>query len=313
MKPKRTFRLLITSIGSTGAMCAVKAFYEQKCYSVELFGTDIMNEVAGKSFVKKFFQVPPAKDKNFISVISDIIVSQEIDIVIPINETECEVLSLQREKLNAFLCLSNTPTLKKCFNKISYYKHFNSQIVKTPRQLSFKEAKKGRAIIKPIKGTGGVGIAHFDPSARFNKKLFFIQELLKGVEISVDGYRSFYDQKIFFVPRTRENIKGGLATSSTTLENSENIKEIITTIVEQLNILGPFNIQLKQDIKSQWNLIDINPRFGGAYICSVMAGLDVGTYIINDHLKKTSEVMKYKVNFQMLRFWEEVYYENSSV
>jgi carbamoyl-phosphate synthase large subunit len=73
--------------------------------------------------------------------------------------------------------------------------------------------------------------------------------------------------------RKRVLVVNGESQITTTLENSR-LENLFTDIINSLNLCGHVILQAIIDNKDQINVIECNPRFGGASTLSINSGLD---------------------------------------
>ena len=198
--------------------------------------------------------------------------------------------------------------IEKCLQKPLLYELCRKVGVKVPHEAHKDELIDGEWFVKPKIGTGSNGARRFLKYAPFDELTEIVQEFLPGPEISVDLYRSFQSGIVYTVPRQRLSTKSGLAVETQTVEN-DFLSSEAEKIAVALELYGPANVQFKQDSSGCWKLIDVNPRFGGAYICSIMAGMNSSQYIIDDFLSEEIIFDGYKVGLHMARYWEEIYFE----
>ncbi|MBF0398909.1 MAG: ATP-grasp domain-containing protein, partial [Desulfobacterales bacterium] len=182
--------------------------------------------------------------------------------------------------------------------------------IQTPKLFQTSSAIEYPFIRKPKKGTGSQGIKIFQKKSSQEKIEILpdsiFQSFIKGIEYTVDVFTTFSGEFIGAVPRRRLATKNGLSVKTVTVEHSTLIKyaEIIVT---SLPIIGPANIQFIEDERGICYCTDINPRFGGAYIASVQAGLNAPIFLLNQLTGDPIDYHGYEKGLMMLRYWEEIF------
>ena len=306
-----TYKILISSIGSTGALGVLKALREQKKYNVMLLGLDANDYNAGRYLVDKFFKIPLAIQPNkYKDAVLNICHQENIDVFIPIMEKELEILSSILAQFPYKIICPPNDIVQICNNKNLLHQFLTENDFHTPK--IYKDKIDFPAILKPVFGGGSKNTYKLEDKrdlAYFTKKMktdYIIQEFIEGIEYSIDTFTDFRGHFVGAVPRIRIETKGGLATKSKTVYNPKLIEKArnIVGLLNKLN--GPINIQaIERDNK--YYFTDLNLRFGGASYLSFKAGLNGPLFILNQLNGDPIKYNGYKVNFNMLRYWQEVF------
>jgi carbamoyl-phosphate synthase large subunit len=309
--------ILITSIGATGAQNVIKALRKQSKYTVRIIGCDATENNPGKHFVDEFHLIPSGKDANYTHAVHTICVEEGVNLFIPIMEAELEAVSANMSLLAAFNpVVSSHNTILICNDKTECNARIRSLGIDCPETFPTKKSIRFPSIRKPKKGTGSTAITVLrtaDDTAALPEQDtdFFIQRFVSGTEYTVDCYSSSDNSFIACVPRQRLVTKGGLSTQTRTVDDPELIA-ICKKILQSIRIKGPCNIQFIKDEQGIYQFIELNPRFGGAYIASIEAGLNAPLFLLNEIHSDPIEYHGYKKNLLMMRYWQEVY-ENDLV
>ena len=113
---EKTINILITGSGTVTCQSIIKGLKIQNQLMVNIVTVDMDSNNAGRYFSDKFYKIPPANDKNFISSLLKICKKERIDILIPIIDYEFEKLSQSIKEFNDIGCkivISNSNTIKK--------------------------------------------------------------------------------------------------------------------------------------------------------------------------------------------------------
>lgn len=128
-------------------------------------------------------------------------------------------------------------------------------------------------IIKPIKGTGGVGIKHFNENISFDDPII-LQEYIKGDNVS-SSFLSYKNHDIDMVTTSEQIIGSKLLGASdflycgniTPLINSNpKLINISTKISKMYKLLGSNGIDFILQ-KNRVYVIEVNPRIQGTFEC----------------------------------------------
>ena len=131
--------ILITSIGANSAITATKLFIEK---DVKIIGTDLLKpfEIAGSKFCDVFYTIPRCTEGNFIEEILKICKKENIDAILPMYDSEIEVLSKEKDKLGEIKMIASPyRTVKTCNDKWETYQFFLKNGIPTPKTFLKKE------------------------------------------------------------------------------------------------------------------------------------------------------------------------------
>jgi carbamoyl-phosphate synthase large subunit len=99
------------------------------------------------------------------------------------------------------------------------------------------------------------------------------QPYIEGKEWSIDLYRSKEGEVKGCVARLRDCVIGGESQVTTTVSYPL-LENYCIALANQLNIYGHAVVQVIEDEKGQFHIIECNLRFGGASTASLAVGLD---------------------------------------
>lgn len=324
MNKKRS--ILITSIGKRVQLI------KHLSKNFNIIGVDAGDLNSCRYFVDKFYKIPKAVDKNYISELLKICEKENVEMIIPLYEGEFFILNENRDKFlktNTKLMLSSEKVIDICKDKNKTSQYFTSRNIKNPRVYTKieidsiiynKEEYKFPLFIKPVDGMGSSNTFKIN---NINELCFFkdyikngiIQECIEGEEYTVDCLVDFNGNPIYVVPRIRLEVRSGEVVKSRTVKDKLIINQTIK-VIEELNklkdenhigVVGPLTIQFFKTDKDEIYLLEINPRLGGGVPLSFECGADYGKAMLNMLEKKS---MSFENNFEvktMLRFDDAVY------
>ncbi|MFR1380461.1 MAG: ATP-grasp domain-containing protein [Clostridium neonatale] len=324
MSTKNT--ILITSIGKRVQLIK----HLSKTFNI--IGVDAGNLNPCRYFVDRFYKIPKAVDKNYISELLKICKKENVDLLIPLYEGEFSILNKNREQfqnINTKLMLSGKRVIDVCKDKNKTFEYFTRENIKSPRIytkyevediIHNKEESKFPLFIKPADGMGSSNAFKIN---NINELCFFkdyikngiIQDCIEGIEYTVDVLVGFGGQLVYIIPRIRLEVKSGEVVKSRTVKDQLIIDET-AKVIEALNRLkdekgngtiGPLTIQFFKTNKDEIYLLEINPRFGGGVPLSFECGADYGSAMLNMLENKN---INFENNFEvktMLRFDDAVY------
>lgn len=250
-------------------------------------------------------------DPDIIADISRVVEKYDVDIILPIVNGAIEVASMCRVRFdNVFVPVTDFKITKVLFDKAEAAKVFKEAGFPIPKTYSVLSAKMP-AIVKPRKGGSSRGIHIFydmeDLMHLQNLSDYLIQEYIeKNKEYTVDSYVDTEGNILVTVPRERIEVMGGESTRTRTCRN-EIIEELSRQVIDKFSLRGPVNLQFLHDLETdRYLLMEVNPRIGGAVICSILAGAPITDYIIQEALGMKPKVCNnWKENTLLARYLKE--------
>ena len=312
--------ILLTSVGRRVSL--VKAFISElkKIDSTsEVYVTDANPKLSSASQVAyKAFEVCKINNSSYVDLLLEICLEYKISVIIPTLDTELTVLSENYKKFaekNIEIVLSSEAFIKKCNNKSSTHDLFNDMNVSTPEIYS-KQKYKLPLFIKPIIGSNSTNnyiVKTKNQISNYHleeESLLFFEYLDHDYyeEYTCDLYYNKSSELKCAIPRKRIEVRGGEVIKGVTKRN-----EVKAFIDEKFALLegarGCITLQLFiHDKTRKIKGIEINPRFGGGFPLSYLAGGNYPKWIIQEYiLKNTVEYFdEWDDDLLMLRYDDEI-------
>lgn len=257
---------------------------EKLGFKVSIFSYDLTSEVP-IVLEGEVIKGLPWTDDSVVGDICNIVKQKKIDIILPILNGSIEVASMCRVRLpKVFIPVTDFSVAKPLFDKLDAAVLFKENDFPIPKTYSVLSAKMP-AIVKPRRGGKSRGIHIFrdmdDLMHLQDLSGYIIQEYIENYrEFTVDAYVDMDGEILTIVPRERLEIMGGESSKTMTCKN-ELLEKFTRDVIKRLNLRGPVNIQFIHDFDTdRYLLMEVNPRLGGAVICSVLAGAPITDYII---------------------------------
>lgn len=312
--------VLITSAGQRVSLVRffkkeLNRFFNKGC----VFTTDSNPKLAPACHVSDgSFEVPKVTHNDYIDILLDICLKNDINIVIPTIDTELNILSLNIDKFKKDgieIVISENDFVQNCRDKRKVNNLFSKHDIEIPKQFGVDELVFP-VFVKPYDGSRSEGIftalkvedvkdEHFK-----NEKLMFMEYITDKDydEFTIDCYYDKHSNLKCIVPRQRIFVRAGEVNKGVTRNNF-----IVKEFKEKLSTLegarGCLTIQVflhkKLDIIKG---IEINPRFGGGYPLAYLAGANFPKWIIEEYaLQKEIEFFEdWEADLLMLRYDAEV-------
>ena len=227
----------------------------------------------------------PWTDPAVVGDVCNIVSEKNVDIILPMVNGAIEVASMCKIRLpDVFIPVTDFSVAKSLFDKVEAAKLFKNEGFPIPRTYTVLTAKMP-AIVKPRRGSKSRGIQIFNDIEDLmhlqNLSGYIIQEFLRNCkEFTVDSYIDSEGRILVSVPRERIEVMGGESTRTKTCKNEE-LQKFNEDVIKKLKLRGPVNIQFLYDEDTdRYLLMEVNPRIGGAVICSILAGAPIADYIL---------------------------------
>ncbi len=316
--------ILITSAGRRVSLVNFfKTELKKVFINAKIFTTDFNPQFSSACQVADgFFKVGKVTNKNYVQELLQVCIENQIKLIIPTIDTELLVLSknikIFKDK-NIEIVISDFETVSIFRDKRLTHEFFNKHKINSAKEFS-KTNYVLPIFIKPFDGSRSVDnyvILNKEQFTDFhfeNDKLMFLEYLdhSNHTEFTIDLYYDKQSNLKCLVPRQRLEIRDGEVNKAITkLENFN------AEIWKKLNFVAGFRgcITLQIFVNNNTNAvygIEINPRFGGGFPLSYLAGANFVKWIIEEYLlNKSIEIFQdWEKNLLMLRYDDEVLVRN---
>tara|TARA_R110002012_G_scaffold49960_2_gene129432 strand:+ start:3897 stop:4775 length:879 start_codon:yes stop_codon:yes gene_type:complete len=287
--------ILITSAGSPAAVGLIKSINlvqekTHKNYNITAIDCDPL--AAGLFLANNYHVVPPIKDiSNPWEFLKNIILKHKINFILPNSESELILFSKNKknlEKMGVKIWISPLNTINLCNNKFKFWEKLHKDF-NMPFYISSK------IFSKPDQGAGSRGCKLIE-----TPKNTHLWEYLPGNEYTVDVFCDGNSNSLGTIVRKREGIKAGISVKGSIIRNKY-LEEESEKLCKTLNIVGPCNIQWKENESQQPKLIECNPRLGGGTYFSTLAGVNPAEIYLQNIKTK-----QYPKEIKVTRYFEEI-------
>ncbi len=296
--------ILMSAAGSAAAITIIKHI---QSLGHRLIGIDANSNSAclARHYCDEFYLSPLCHSDEFIPFINSL--TDKFDLYIPFIDEELRCLSQSTKLLPCIfekIILNNQEAIKICTNKI-----FFQQYCLTNNLPIAPLATKAPAIFKPEYGRGSKGIFIIDDDELmpyFEKKSGVIQQLIKGMEYTVDVLTSLEGEYLFAVARKRIETVGVSRIGE--VDQNPIVLGLAKICVESLRFNGPINVQIMLTEDNNAYIIEINPRLSGSLMFSTLSGFDIVDLSIKMWTNKHFKIPQSKAISpqKFTRYWQEI-------
>jgi len=304
---------LITSVGTATSVGIIKNI-RKYAPEARIIGTDINPEgyTAGSLLVDAFYRVPLGKEPAYEASIRGIITGETIDVFWPVNDTEIRKVS-EWDLEESCRCIVAAPEL---IDILQDKKTASEQVAAMGLTVP-EEAGPGCAepvILRERVGVGSTGIRFLpDLLSEPVPDGVFAQRRIGGTEYTVDTLCNCKGEPLYIIPRSRLEIKAGIATK-TRIEDRELLIRSVQTLLKQWKLPGFSNTQWIVDEKGTAYFIETNPRIGGFTSASMLAAPGMFPAYLellsgNEPVRELNRDVHW--NMIVTRYYEEICFEET--
>lgn len=313
---KKTFSILISSAGRRVELLNIWKNYCKylKDFKLNIFTCDENPDLSPAcKFSEKSFKICSCDNPNYTENLLDICKKNNIKLVIPTIDNELNLFAKNKslfKKELIYLFISDLEFIETCQNKILTKNLFENMGLDYPKLLDNKNLTFP-CFKKEIMGSSSIGTRsifsknQLNPEELGNNNYIFEELVDKSwSEYSIDIYYNTNHKMLSCIPRKRLSTRSGEISKGVILAD-----KVYDYVLENFKYLkgakGVITLQLFCDKKqTSFKCIEINPRFGGGYPMSHLAGANFPKLIIDEYLlnKKNIFSRNWEDNLLMLRY-----------
>jgi carbamoyl-phosphate synthase large subunit len=304
----------------------VKAFQKEakrENTSAKVYTADLKPELSAACNISdQAFKVPKASDPGYIVSLLNICRRNDIDIIIPTIDTELPFLAKSKEsfkKQEIEVVISSAFFVEICRDKRKTSEYFqnlgiSTPVIYKPNQIKFP------TYVKPYNGSSSQKNKLIRSENELSNSIINNDDLLFCEYLDHEDYNEYtldlYYSKGFnlkcVVPRKRIRVRGGEVSKGLTVKNK--LVDFVKSRMMSLNgACGCLTLQLFLN-EQNGNIkgIELNPRFGGGYPLSYLAGANYPKFIIEEYVfnREIEFNDEWEENLLMLRYDDEVLVHN---
>lgn len=289
---------------ASGSLTAAYVINSIKAAGHICVASDIDANCFGRYLADDFVQMPQANEDTFWKKLEQILVAKQIDVVLPsLDQTLLgwsERKPLFREK-GINVITSDAASVAICQDKWLTFQFFKKYGIPTPETRLTQDFP----LVKPRLGRGAMGVKV--TSQAVDMEGMISQELLSGVEFTIDVFCDRNAEPVYIVPRRRQHVRDGKSTGGI-VEKNEKIISWVKTICQKASFYGPINIQCFICPDGTIKFVEINPRIAGGMALGFAATENWIALAIRNLIHGESICVKPVIyGMQMRRYYAEVF------
>ena len=290
----------------------LKYFKENLSEGDKVVATDMQLSAPALQVADVKLQVPAVYDPKYIDITLQICKEQKIDALLSLNDLELPLLAENKARFEAEgvkVIVSDPKVIDIAFDKYKTAQWVESLGLKSPKTfVRLDDAKSalqtGELVfplfMKPRWGSGSIGletIADMEEldtyynllmkkikktilaTASMGDEYIMIQEKLTGNEFGLDVMNDLKGNHVAVSVKQKLAMRAGETDKAVTLDLPE-VREIGRKIGEALKHIGNLDVDVMQNAKGEYCVLELNPRFGGGFPFSYEAGVNLPKAII---------------------------------
>lgn len=304
--------ILLTSVGRRGYL--VDYFKEALKGDGHVFAANTHARTDGMLRSDHSIVVPKASDPSFPSTLRDLCKQHSVDILISLHDWEIPYISLISSELydqGTQCIIPKMPIVDTCLDKWKMIQFVESLGLHHPKTFLHPDGAKAALqsaeisyplILKPRFGHGSIGIEiihsleeldlgyslstlrnqHNHGLSLFqteHRSTVLIQEFVDGTEYGLDIVNNLSGEYQCTLIKEKISMRSG-ETDSAITRNRPPLEACGRTLANHLCHPAIIDVDVKQSKQGVIHILDINPRFGGGYPFSHVAGANIPAAII---------------------------------
>lgn len=290
----------------------LKYFKENMSEGDKVVATDMQLSAPALQVADVKLQVPAVYDPKYVDITLQICKEQKIDALLSLNDLELPILAENKARFEAEgvkVIVSDPSVIDIAFDKYKTAQWIESLGLKSPKTyVCLEEAKHALQtgdlhfplFMKPRWGSGSIGlesIADMEEldiyyhllmkkikktilaTASVGDEYILIQEKLTGKEFGLDVMNDLEGNNVAVSVKQKLAMRAGETDKAVTVDLPE-VRKIGHKIGSALKHIGNLDVDVMQNEKGEYCVLELNPRFGGGFPFSYEAGVNLPKAII---------------------------------
>lgn len=290
----------------------LKYFKENMSLGDKVVATDMQLSAPALQIADVKIQVPAVYDPKYVDITLQICKEQQIDALLSLNDLELPILAENKAMFEAEgvkVIVSDPAVIDIAFDKYKTAQWVESLGLKSPKTfVRLEDAKHALQMgelhfplfMKPRWGSGSIGLETVADMEELNvyyhllmqkikktilatasvgNEYIMIQEKLTGNEFGLDVMNDLEGNHVAVSVKQKLAMRAGETDKAITVDLPE-VREIGQKIGTALNHIGNLDVDVMQNEKGEYCVLELNPRFGGGFPFSYEAGVNLPKAII---------------------------------
>ena len=304
--------VLLTSAGRRNYL--VSYFRQALDGKGEVLATDSDPNAAALQGADQAFVAPKFSDEGYIDFLMDLCRRNDVGLLISLNDLELPLLARQKglfQGIGVTVVVSEPKVIDTCLDKWATYRFLSDAGIGVPRTFStLHEAQlaldsgelRFPVVLKPRWGTGSIGIELVDSHEQLvwayhllscklertilagisrtdRHRAILIQEFVAGIEYGLDLINDLNEQYLSTFVKRKLSMRAGETDKAVTVDMPE-LQELGRKLASLLQHVAITDCDVVVSEDGRAAVLELNPRFGGGYPFSHVAGANITAAIL---------------------------------
>lgn len=275
--------ILVTNIGRRVYFLNFLLDIKKKSNKINIHLADNSKFAPTLNYTKiKKHKIPLVSDgkKKYLSSIKKIVIDNNIDLIIPLTNYDLEIFAAAKKnfkKLNCKILISSLKFIRICLDKNKTFNFCYKHNIKSPKCYNkFKDIKKIKKVFikKDRFGNSSNGLQKINIIENHHfKNKNIIQDYIKGQELHFDILNDFNGNYISSCVKKKISMRAG-ETDKAQIIYQKKLENLCIKISRCANHVGNLDCDAIMNKRGDVYLLDFNPRFGGGYAFTHLAGMN---------------------------------------
>jgi carbamoyl-phosphate synthase large subunit len=293
--------LLFTNIGRRTYLIDFALSLSSKGYAVQVFASDCSAVAAGlcvEGLAGRFLTPPVSNNETeYADVLLEKCLQYRIDCVIPLTDYELVILANRREQFRQngiTVIVSDADFTTQALDKWQFFQFCSQRSIPVPVTYnSFADIPPDMRIVRKKRfGSAGAGFSvHTDKNSLndFAEGEDLVQPFLDMPEYGMDIFNDLNGNFLHASFRRKIAMRAG-ETDKAEVFFSDALMALARDVSAKCRHIGNLDTDFFMDEQGRVFFVDFNPRFGGGYPFSHLAGFDYIQAIVDQLLGKTPTI-----------------------
>lgn len=296
----------------------------------QVIAADMQNTAPALAVADKSYVVPEIYAHDYIAILLKICKSDNVSALISLNDLDLPILAAARARFEALgtnVLISSEEVIEICFDKWRTFEFAKENGFDFPNTyLSIEKARHAiktgalhfPVVLKPRRGSASIGIEVVESmhelklsyeflSLKLSRSILsavagqdkygsiMVQEKLTGTEYGLDILNDLSGRPVQVYVKEKLAMRAG-ETDKSVLRVKPDLEAFGFEIGRSLGHIGNLDCDIFEN-KNGYYLVEMNPRFGGGYPFSHMAGADYPAAIVHWLQGKTFDFSAFERNY----------------
>lgn len=268
--------VMVTGIGAIMGYGLLKSL-RSAAPDINLLGTDIYNDAAGRAWCDEFEQAPLTSSSEYAEWLIKVLDKHRVRMLIPGIEQDVHWLSDHRELLKGLNCkvvLNDANLINLSRDKWAMHQELeaSNDESRIPSSLKGTFDSLSRSfglpfLLKPRRSYASKGLVWVETREDFELNATHLGELLMAQPIVGSNDQEFTvavfgdgEGGVCASITFQRSLAADGSTAKAWVRNDEGLNQVVARLCKHFKPIGPTNLQFRRDGYNGWKLLEINPR-----------------------------------------------------